>query len=353
MQERVSACLDYEIDYRIVRADGLQRWLSAHAQTICEGGQPVRTLGLVWDLTERKEQQLLLSQQKELAEITLSSIGDGVITTDTQGITTFMNRVAEQLTGWGAPAALGIPVSDIMQVVDEASSQAVENVASTCLQLRQSVGTCNRHLLVTREGRHIAIEDSAAPIWAHDDTLLGTVVVLRDVSHLRRLTHELSWQASHDALTGLINRRAFEGALGHALANCKANDQHHALLFLDLDRFSIINDTSGHGAGDLVLQLLAKVLQTHLRESDTLARLGGDELGVLLNTCPLHQAMAVAEGIRQAIKDFRVPYDNRFLELGTSIGLVPIDQNSSSVTELLIAADHACSVACNTAYVLN
>lgn len=345
MQERVSACEDYEIEYRIVRADGRQRWLSARAQTVCEDGKPVRTLGLIWDTTLRKEQELLLAEQKELAEVTLSSIGDGVITTDANGRTTFLNRVAEQLTGWSQRAAGGIPVADIMHVVDENDNQPVDNVSTLCLQLRQPVGTSNRHLLVTREGRRIAIEDSAAPIWSNDGAMLGTVAVVRDVSHERRLTRELSWHASHDALTGLMNRRAFEGELAHALASAKTDNQHHALLFLDLDRFSVVNDTCGHGVGDLVLQLLAKVLQAHLRDSDAPARLGGDELGVLLMACPLPQAMSVAEGIRQAIKDFRFPYENRALELGASVGLVAIDQNSSSVTELLIAADHACSMA--------
>ncbi len=345
MQERVSACEDYEIEYRIVRADGGLRWVSARAHTICTDGVPQRTLGLIWDTTERKEQQLLLSRQKELAEVTLGSIGDGVITTDAEGNTTFMNRVAEQLTGWSDRTARGASIAEVMHVIDESSEQEVDNVASTCLQLRQAVGTSNRHLLLTREGRRIAIEDSAAPIWSHDGAMLGAVAVLRDVSHERHLTRELSWHASHDGLTGLINRRAFEAGLAHALAGAKADGLHHALLFLDLDRFSIINDSCGHAVGDLVLQLLAKVLQTHLRESDTLARLGGDELGILLTACPLHQALGVADGIRQAIKDFRFPYDNRALELGASIGLVPIDQNSSSVTELLIAADHACSVA--------
>ncbi|MES2898350.1 MAG: EAL domain-containing protein [Pseudomonadota bacterium] len=345
MQQRVSDCQDYEIEYRIVRADGRQRWLSARAQTVCEDGKPVRTLGLIWDTTERKEQELLLAEQKELAEVTLRSIGDAVITTDAGGATTFMNRAAEQLTGWSSRSAAGASIANVMRVIDEASEQPVDNVASTCLQLRQPVGTSSRHLLVTREGRRVPIEDSAAPIWAHDGAMIGAVAVLRDVSHERHLSRELNWHASHDGLTGLMNRRAFESELAHALASAKADSAHHALLFLDLDRFSVINDTCGHGVGDLVLQLLAKVLQTHLRDSDVLARLGGDELAVLLRACPLHQAISVAEGIRQAIKDFRFPYENRSLELGASVGLVAIDQNSSSVTELLIAADHACSVA--------
>lgn len=346
IQHSADACAEYEIEYRLVRADGAVRWVNAKAQAICdEHGVPQRTVGIIWDITERKTQELALAQQKELAEVTLSSIGDGVITTDEQGRVSFLNRIAEQLTGWSNRFAAGIDVDRVMPVVDEISGQPVENVARTCLRLRQAVGTRSRSLLITREGRRIAVEDSAAPIWSRDGTALGAVAVLRDVSHERQLVHQLNWHAAHDSLTGLINRREFENELAHALATAKNEGHHHALMFMDLDRFSVINDTCGHGVGDLLLQLLARMLQTHLRECDTLARLGGDELGVLLLSCPLQQAVTIANNVREAVKSFRFPYDNRFLDLSVSIGLVPINQESASMTELLIAADHACSVA--------
>ena len=346
MQARVDACADYELEYRIVHGDSVVRWVTAKAQTICSAeGMPERTIGIIWDITERKAQELALAQQKELAEVTLSSIGDGVITTDAQGKVTFLNRVAEQLTAWSNRFAVGVDIDRVMPVVDEANGEAVENVARTCLRLRQAVGTRSRSLLITREGRRIAIEDSAAPIWSREGKALGAVAVLRDVSHERQLVHQLNWHAAHDSLTGLINRREFERDIAHALSTAKMEGHHHALLFMDLDRFSVINDTCGHGVGDLLLQLLAKMLQTHLRECDTLARLGGDELGVLLLSCPLQQASTIANNIREAVKSFRFPYNNRFLDLSVSIGLVPINQDSASMTQLLIAADHACSVA--------
>jgi len=346
MQQRVTACAEYKLEYRVMRADGATAWFNASAQTMCDDrGVPVRTIGIIWDVTERKLQAMQMFEQKELAEVTLGSIGDGVITTGPEGKVTFLNRIAEQLTGWVNRFAIGVDVADVLHVVDEASGEPVENVARKCLRLRQAVGGWPRNQLITREGRRIAVVDSAAPIWARDGVVLGAVAVLRDVSHERKLTHQLSWHAAHDTLTGLINRHEFETQLAHALATAKNEGQQHALLFMNLDRFSFINDTCGHGTGDLVLQLLAKVLHTQLRDSDVLARLGGDELGVLLTSCPLAQALTIADEIRQAVRDFRFPYDNRSIELSVSIGLVPIDPDSSSMTELMIAADHACSVA--------
>jgi len=346
MQERVDQCAGYQLEYRIVRADAAVRWVSAKAHTICDqNNMPERTLGMIWDITERKRQEMQMFEQKELAEVTLSSIGDGVITTDERGRITFLNRIAEQMTGWTTRAARGVDVGDVMTLVDEATGQPFENVAHKCLRLRQAVGISSRSQLVTREGRRIAVDDSAAPIWSRDGEVLGTVAVFHDVSHERKLAHQLSWQASHDPLTGLVNRREFENHIATALHSAKNEGHHHALLFMDLDRFKIINDTCGHGAGDVLLQLLSRMLQTHMRESDVLARLGGDELGVLLSFCPPAQALTIANDIRQSIKDFRFVWDKRTFEIGVSIGLVQISEDSKSTSELLVAADQACYLA--------
>jgi diguanylate cyclase (GGDEF)-like protein/PAS domain S-box-containing protein len=346
MQRRVDDCGDYEFEYRVVLPDGAARWLAAKAQTLCDSfGKPARTLGIIWDISARKQVELQMLRQKELAEVTLGSIGDGVITTDAAGRTQFLNRTAEQLTGWSNTLAHGADIDRILPLVDEASGEALENVVRKCLRLRQAVGLTRKSQLVTRDGRHLAIEDSAAPIWSKQGDVLGAVAVFHDVSHERKLAHQLSWQAAHDTLTGLINRREFELAVAAALASAKDDGHCHALLFIDLDNFKLVNDTSGHGAGDVLLQLLAKMLQTHMRESDILARLGGDELGVLLSHCPPAQALAIANAIRQSVRDFRFIWDDRTFELGASIGLVPIDETSKSTTELLIAADQACYLA--------
>ena len=346
MRDGVARCSGYEFEYRVLWPDGTVRWLAAKARVFCDAaGSPDRTLGVVWDITERMLKEIMIAERKDLAEVTLGSIGDGVITADAQGKTEYLNRVAEQLTGWTSKLARGLDIQLTLKLVDEASGAPTQHVVLKCLQQRQAIGQSAHSLLVTREGRHIAIEHSAAPIWSRNGQILGAVVVLRDVSHERKLTQQLCWQATHDALTGLINRREFEVQVAAALHASKQDGHVHALLYLDLDQFKLINDTSGHGAGDVLLQLLAKMLQAEMRDSDVLARLGGDELGVLLPHCPPDRALLIAEQIRQSIRDFRFVWDTRSFELGVSIGLVEISQDSKSTTELLIAADQACYLA--------
>ena len=345
IQRSVDACVDYQLEYRIIRPDGSQIWVVGRGTTLCEDGAPVRMLGLIWDDSERKRQQAELAEQKELAEVTLASIGDAVVATDAAGRVRFMNRVAEQLTGWTAAQARGIDVAQVVCLADETSNDPIDSPALRCLRLRQAIGVSNRAQLLTRDGHHVAVEDSAAPIWSRNGEVLGAVAVMRDVSHERRLNHQLNWQASHDALTGLLNRRAFENAVSEALRGAKEEGHQHALLYMDLDRFKIVNDSCGHGAGDVLLQTLSRMLLGHMRESDVLARLGGDEMGVLLSFCPLHRAEKLAEALRKAIKDFRFVWTDRVFELGVSIGLVEIDEDSKSTTELLVAADQACYMA--------
>jgi len=345
MQRRVDQCASYHFEYRVLLPDGVVRWIGCRGMPVCEDGMPVRTLGLVWDDSGRKQQETQLFEQKELAEVTLGSIGDGVVATDSRGRVRFMNRVAEELTSWNAEQAEGIDVAHVVRLVDEADGHDIENPVHLCLRERSAVSVSSHAQLLARDGRRMAIEDSSAPIWSRDGAVLGAVVVLHDVTHERKLTNQLSWQAAHDPLTGLINRRAFEVAVADALRSAKDDGHHHALLYLDLDRFKIINDTCGHGAGDLLLQTLSRLLQQHMRESDVLARLGGDELGEILSFCPLPRALALANELRQAVRDFRFVWNERVFEIGVSIGMVEISEQSKSMTELLVAADQACYMA--------
>ncbi|WP_317205341.1 EAL domain-containing protein [Janthinobacterium sp.] len=346
LQDGAARRAGYALEYRVLWPDGTVRWLAAQARVFCDAaGAPQRTLGMVWDVSERVLAERHTAERKELAEVTLGSIGDGVVTTDAQGKTVYLNRVAEQLTGWSGRLARGLDIGVTMQLVDEASGAPLEHVALKCLQQRQAIGASSHSLLITREGRRVAVEESAAPIWSADGEILGAVVVFRDVSHERKLNQQLSWQATHDNLTGLINRREFELQIAAALRSSKQEGHVHALLYLDLDQFKIVNDTCGHGAGDVLLQLLAKMLQRAMRDSDILARLGGDELGVLLPHCPPDQALLIAEQIRQSIRDYHFSWGARNFELAASVGLVEINQDSKSMTELLIAADQACYLA--------
>jgi len=169
--------------------------------------------------------------------------------------------------------------------------------------------------------------------------------VYADVSRARALNRELAWQASHDSLTGLINRRQFERKLGQALEDAQLENARHALMFLDLDQFKVVNDTSGHIAGDELLRRLGALFKAQLRANDTLGRLGGDEFGVLVAHCDLPKAREIAEKLRQVAADFRLGWGNRVFETGVSIGLVPIDSQSESVAQLMSAADVACYAA--------
>jgi diguanylate cyclase (GGDEF)-like protein/PAS domain S-box-containing protein len=281
----------------------------------------------------------------ELAEMTLASIGDAVLTTDADGLVLGLNRAAEQITGWSSAEANRQPVEKILPIVDELSGTALENPVLHSLRVGRTVSIPNRSALVTRNGERVAIEDTAAPIRNPAGVILGVVVVLRDVSHERQLRHELSWQASHDALTGLINRREFAFQVAAALDSATSDNAVHALLYLDLDQFKLVNDTCGHGAGDVLLQHLAGLLQSHLRDTDVLARLGGDELGVLLRNCRPRQALALADKLRRAVKDYRFSWGGNTFEVGASVGLITIDGDSRSVSELLAAADQACYIA--------
>jgi diguanylate cyclase (GGDEF)-like protein/PAS domain S-box-containing protein len=347
MQRAIDSRGGYDIEYRVVWPDGSVHWIAARAEIQPDGqGRSSRSLGLIWDISDRKEAELALAEQKELAEVTLGSIGEGVITTDTQGRVNYLNRTAEQVTGWSREdLQRGVAISHLLKTVDERTGEVIEDVGSKCLRLKKTVSLITHAQLINKQGKRIPIEDSAAPIRSRTGETLGAVIVFRDVSHERALKHELSWHAAHDPLTGLINRREFEVQVTNALATAKSDGFSHAMMFLDLDQFKIVNDTCGHNAGDVLLKILAKMLHGHMRGADILARLGGDEFGALLLNCPVDQAIQLANKLRQAVKDFRFAWAGRTFEIGVSIGLVTINEHSKSVNELLSAADQACYAA--------
>ena len=346
MQRAADARGHYRVGYRVRLAGGAVRWLRAEARVLRDDqGAPARTLGLVWDMTDIVEKERLASERECMAEVTLDCIGDGVITTDQHGTARYLNRAAEQLTGWTRQRAAGRDVGEVLPLIDEVGGLPLEHAVYKCLLKREAVGLSAHAMMITRDGRRVAVEDTAAPIRLANGDMLGAVVVFRDVTHQRALSSQLSWHASHDVLTGLCNRREFELHVAHALHASKQEDHTHALLYIDLDRFKLVNDTAGHAAGDALLQILANLLQQKMRESDVLARLGGDELGVLLGYCQLDHARLIAEEIRQLIKEFRFVWDEHSFEIGASIGMVEISADSKSVSDLLVAADEACYLA--------
>jgi diguanylate cyclase (GGDEF)-like protein/PAS domain S-box-containing protein len=296
--------------------------------------------------TERKRAETAVFQAKERAQVTLQSIGDAVITTDAEGRIDSMNPVAESLTGWESREAQGRKIGEVLTVINDMTREPSESPLVRCLREGQVLGLSEHTVLVSKRGQEIAIQDSAAPIRDRAGNLIGAVMVFHDVSKERRLHRALHYQASHDALTGLINRREFENRLTAALEQAKQETQaRHALLYLDLDQFKLVNDTCGHPAGDQLLKQITGMLQSRIRAGDTLARLGGDEFGILLHDCDLDQALRVAEPLRQAIRDFRFIWQDGVLAVGVSIGIVQITSETASVASLMSAADVACYTA--------
>jgi len=299
--------------------------------------------GTIADITVRKRAELQLYEEKEKAQVTLESIGDAVITADADGRVEYLNPVAEELTGWQTREAAGRPVGEVFQIVNEITRQPVDSPILRCLREGRLVDLAEHSLLINRRGQEISIQDSAAPIRDRVGRLIGVVMVFHDVSHERRLQRALSYQATHDALTGLINRREFEQRLNETLQAARADPSlNHVLVYLDLDQFKVVNDTCGHQAGDRLLKQLTSVLQTRIRTSDTLARLGGDEFGVLLQDCNLETAQRIAENLRQAIREFRFVWQERVMNVGVSIGLAEINGQAETIAAVMSAADVAC-----------
>ncbi|MDZ7655346.1 MAG: EAL domain-containing protein [Sulfurimicrobium sp.] len=284
-------------------------------------------------------------REKELALVTLRSIGDAVITTDNHELVVYLNPVAEQLTGWTTEEARGLPLMQVFNIINEYSREKVENPVDKVLREGVIVGLANHTALISRNGNEYAIEDSAAPIRDRDGNIHGVVLVFHDVSDKRKLAHQLSYQARHDALTGLINRSEFEHQLVKLLDSATNEKRQHALLYLDLDQFKVINDTCGHSAGDELLRQLTAHMHHKIRTNDIFARLGGDEFAVLLENCPLDQALRLANGLLDEVRTFRFNWLEKTFTIGVSIGLVEINETSGNSAAVLSVADTACYAA--------
>jgi diguanylate cyclase (GGDEF)-like protein/PAS domain S-box-containing protein len=301
--------------------------------------------GLRRDITAGQLAEKALFEEKERLRVTLSCIGDAVITTDMAGNVAYLNPVAETMTGWTSEEAKGLPLPDVFHIVNSETNELAPNPVERVLQEEQSVGLALDTVLIQRGGQPFPIEDSAAPIRDQHGEIMGVVLVFHDVTHAQKMATQMTHQASHDALTGLINRREFERRLEHALETGKQDTRQHTLLYLDLDQFKIVNDTCGHMAGDELLRQLTTVLQAKLRRNDTLGRLGGDEFGVLLESCPTQPALKMADLLRQTVHEFRFVCKEKVFQLGLSIGLVTFSDGGETLPDILRMADAACYLA--------
>jgi diguanylate cyclase (GGDEF)-like protein/PAS domain S-box-containing protein len=302
---------------------------------------------LLAETTRAYEAQMAeLYAEKELAQVTLASIGDGVLATDEQGVVKYLNPVAEKLTGWDRAEALGRPLPEIFLLTGQGGGHAdVEALLRHCLEEGQSFRLAERVTLERRDGRRYAIESTCAPIRAWEGRIVGAVLVFQDVSDKRLMALQLAHQATHDELTGLLNRQAFDGHLLRALEEARALANTHALCYMDLDQFKLVNDTCGHLAGDELLCRVTALLQDSMRETDLVARLGGDEFAVLLARCTLPDAERRISEFHQALQQFRFNWRDKTFTVGASIGIVPITREFRTVAHLLSAADHACYAA--------
>jgi diguanylate cyclase (GGDEF)-like protein/PAS domain S-box-containing protein len=282
----------------------------------------------------------------EPPSLALDSLAEAIIATDKDGRINYMNPAAEQLTGSALTAATGKILEEILSLVDETDRRLLSDPVHQALTTGAPVNLSRRALMLSRaNGSERSIELSASPIRNSARELVGAVVMLHDVTEMRGLTRQMSYQAAHDALTGLVNRREFERRLEEAIESGHRGDGQHVLSYLDLDRFKLVNDTSGHLAGDSMLREVAKLLRDAVRDSDTVGRLGGDEFGILLVGCPLEKARQIADDVCRAVGDHRFVWRDKIFNIGASIGLVEISRESGTLEELLAAADTACYVA--------
>jgi len=336
-------------EIRVVLPSGALRWLAERADPVIDDkGRVCQMIGVAHDITERKLAEEALFRETERAQVTLASIGDGVIRTDSRGAVDYLNPVAEKLTGWPLAQAYGRSITEVFQVKDADTDTSLLDPATLCLREKRHVVFPGSRLLLQRNGVDFAIQDSAAPIRDRSSDVIGAIIVFKDLSKERQMEQEMLQLANHDALTGLLNRRTFETNLEDALDSARSSERTHAFCYLDLDQFKIVNDTCGHEAGDQLIKEIATIISARLGEKDVLARMGGDEFGVLLYDRSPREARTVAEQISESVRAFHFSWDDRVFSLGTSVGLVPITGEDQDLTSLLSSADAACYVAKET-----
>jgi diguanylate cyclase (GGDEF)-like protein/PAS domain S-box-containing protein len=275
----------------------------------------------------------------------LKGLPEGVVATDASGKIVFFNAAAEELTGWSAQDALGQPLHTVYRVIDEHTRNPLDYIA----QGAPAAGDAGRAAvrLIRRDEQETSVHDAFTEVRGDAGGRSGYAVVFHDVSQLRALSQQLTWQASHDPLTGLVNRRELESRLAQLLDASHAQGREHVLLYIDMDNFKTVNDSCGHAAGDELLRSLTTLMGTKIRGSDILARVGGDEFAALLPSCPLDQGLRIANGIREVVRDFRFAWEGKSFTVGVSIGLVPIDAASGDVAAVLTEADACCYEAKN------
>lgn len=292
------------------------------------------------DITAHKQAEHALRESEQRFKSLYDDNPSMFFTLDTAGQILSVNRYGANQLGYPLDELVGMRIMDLSPKTERAQ---IKEYLDNCLADPEQI---NRWQIIKnrKDGSRMWVRE-VARVVVNEDGHTRIMTVCEDVTVARKLSDQLSHQASHDGLTGLVNRWSFEQRVEQVLEKNRISPQEHAILFVDLDRFKIINDTCGHAAGDEFLRQMGGVLPGCVRKNDTVARIGGDEFGVLLEGCPLQQAQRVAEDIRKAIEEFRFAWEEQVFSVGASIGVVEISEKEQSLSAVLAAADSACYVA--------
>ncbi len=335
------------LEYREQKRDGSYVWILSRGKPVewDEQGNAVRTLGTDTDITRLKTIEHELAAEKERLRVTLDAIADGMISADENGRVILMNPAAEQLTGYVSAEAVGKEVRSIFTLRDGVTGDMQECPVTTCLASDQPAHLDDDMVLVSRDGTERDIRCTAAPVRTPGGKLTGAVLVFQDVTQSRTMQRELAHSATHDDLTGLPNRAAFERVLNSAIASARDGGRRHCLLYIDLDRFKPVNDNAGHAAGDALLKQVAQTIRGSCRSHDVAARIGGDEFAVLLSDCPVEGGQRIADKIVRAVAALAFGWAGRTYHIGASVGLTMITHQPASPLGFMGEADAACYAA--------
>ncbi len=339
IRDSLMSRIAFKLEFRIAVKDGIRHIRTLANRVLNRNGEVERLLGVNMDMTEVKQLNEALFQEKERLHITLDSIGEAVLCTDVDMNVTFMNPVAEKMSGWSQEQAMSQPLLNVLRITFGETGPSMENIHSGDMSrsaIEQDV------VLHCRTGGTYDIHYSVTPLSTLDGQNIGFVLVIQDVTESRKMLRQLSYSASHDALTHLANRVNFETHLKRLLKSVQELHQRHALVFIDLDRFKAVNDTAGHAAGDALLRELSSLMLSMLRSTDILARLGGDEFGLLLPDCNVESARYISGRIIQSINDYHFMWEGRMHRIGASAGITIIDETNHQASEVMSQADIAC-----------
>ncbi len=346
--ESVQTRRPFQTDVRVHRPDDGLVWAQLHGSTAPEDCGSGATLLLVEDITERKAAENVLRkseealfEERERAQVTLDSIGDAVLVTDLEGNVTYLNLEAEKLTGWPRDEATGQPLRRVFQIIDGASRKTAKSPAQRAIEEDQTVGLAIGCVLLKRDGTEVGIEDSAAPIHDRNGAVTGAVIVFHDVAKSRQMSEQMAHLAQHDHLTGLANTVLLTDRLNQMVRLARRHRKQAALLFIDLNRFKEFNDEHGHDFGDEILRVVARRLESCVRESDTVCRRGGDEFVILLPEIDSRRdAAKVARKVLAAISAEHV-IDGHAVRISASVGISLYPDDGEDADALMPRADSA------------